>query len=1012
MAIAFRNTNWRLGALIGLVLTGLGAAAFQSGRLDLLAQSSLDMHVRAAKVRPVDDRIALIDIDDASLETVGDWPWPRRRYAQLVRALSHAGAKAIVLDVVLTDPAAPRTVHADLGADYDVESAMSLRGSRATDEIVFDDDELRDAIRQAGNVYLAMYCPLVVDALTPDERVDHALAWLHESPSMTLPAMRARCRRDATWKGPMPDDVTLVRATLVSRLLKRFDLDLDEAVTQLAPLGVDRDAVTLAWRKAKECAARRLSQDEWDQSADGHDPSDGSRWTAFVQRILGDEALDARSPDRTVLLRAFRRAGSARAINGLDVAPAKDQAFPSAYDETLPLDKFASAARDIGFVTHTREAGDGVVRTLPFLARAGDRWYAQLGFAVGCDERGLERAAVESGSGRLELSGAGGRLGIPLSADGQTVIAWHAPAQGDDWRDSFHHWSAAYVLQATLAREAIEQNEKRIGLAKGALLEARYHETPSELARYEQIANEWWRFRRAEIRDPARPSARTPVQVQRYRKLQAEVTEMEREAFVWLERLNRLWRDEKPQTEAERKQRDAVTRWYAELVDGDMLSRLERLNQAAAAQSATADAALRDKVAGKICIVGYTASSVADLVTTPVYSSVPGVMAHANVLNMVLGNQFVTVLPTSVQLVVMGVLGALISVVTARTGSLVSLLVGVLLAAFVLASGVLLFCAGQRHVDTLPIIAVLGVTWTVVAVYCQFTEEHVRRSIERALSQYTSPAIASRVSQDANLRRLAPQPAQVTCFFSDLEGFTRLSERLGPARTRDVLNPYLETMSAVLMEHGAIVNKFIGDGIFAFFNAPIRPCADHPRSACDAAMACHAALTALNRDSLAGHALRMRIGIAGGEVFVGDYGSDSKLDYTCIGDCVNVAARLEKANKVLGTSTLVDGATAAAHPSGRPIGRWRVSGRDGPVELVELRSMADASDRRDAADIWNTVIATFQARQWASCRAAIDQYLIESAGDSVANAYLRAIAQFEIASPGDDWDGAIDIPLV
>ena len=107
------------------------------------------------------------------------------------------------------------------------------------------------------------------------------------------------------------------------------------------------------------------------------------------------------------------------------------------------------------------------------------------------------------------------------------------------------------------------------------------------------------------------------------------------------------------------------------------------------------------------------------------------------------------------------------------------------------------------------------------------------------------------------------------------------------------------------------MNKFIGDGVFAFFNAPIRACAGHEEAACAAAIDCRAALVALNSEMRdLSEPLVMRIGIASGEVFVGDYGSDTKLDYTCIGDRVNVASRLEQANKVLGSTILIDAPTS------------------------------------------------------------------------------------------------------
>ncbi len=1016
MGMTVRNRSWLTGVAIGLAVTALGAVALSAGWMDGLGLYTLDLHFRFSGERPTDDRILLVDIDDASLGAISDWPWPRRRYAQIIRAISQAGAQSIVLDMVLADPSAPRVTHAGLGAQYDIDAALSLRGSRAADEVIYDDDELRTAMASAGNVYLAMFGRTARADENPDALLMRYLSWLRETPDMSLQELRRRTRRDDLGGDHSADDGTLVRAMLVSRLERTFGLKLDEAETQLVSAGVDRAAMTREWVASKKAAARLLASAFF---AGAEVPSGGATeqaWLAFLARVLPEAAADAFTPDRTVLLEAFRRARSQRAIRGFSVSVEGEARLPQAYDETYPLDKFAAVARGVGFVAYEHDAGDGVVRSLPLLVHGSDRWYAQLGFAVACDVLGLDHARLLPGDGVLELSGGGQRLRIPINRAGRSVIAWHAPSARGDWRESFHHISARYVLQAALAWEAIEQNERRIGLAMGALLAARCGETPEAYARYEKLANERWRLRRRELRwwGGAESPLSSLVQEPSRQRLDEQIAAMENDALVWLERLHRLWRDTTPETGQERAQRDVIEKLHAELVEGKLVERLTALNRASSQQAATALAELREAVSGKIVLVGYTASSVADLVTTPVFSSMPGVMAHANVINMVLGGQFIRVVPWSVQILVLGVWGAVIAVVASQRAAIASFFVAVASSAVMMVVGVLLFRGAGVHLATLPIVFVIACVWTVVTVHRQFTEERVRRKVERALSQYTSPAIASRISQDANLRRLTPQPAQVTCFFSDLAGFTRLSERLGPGRTRDVLNPYLESMSAVLIQHGAIVNKFIGDGIFAFFNAPIRPCENHERSACAAAIACHEALAALNRHQPASDTLRMRIGIASGEVFVGDYGSDTKLDYTCIGDCVNLAARLEQANKMLGTSILVDGATAVAAgdlPTARALGLWRVSGRDQVVKLFEVcLTPPPVAMNRASQDSWDQMIGHFQARRWGACRDALESYAVENPDDSIAKAYLCVIAPFKDDPPGDDWDGAIDMP--
>ena len=262
--------------------------------------------------------------------------------------------------------------------------------------------------------------------------------------------------------------------------------------------------------------------------------------------------------------------------------------------------------------------------------------------------------------------------------------------------------------------------------------------------------------------------------------------------------------------------------------------------------------------------------------------------------------------------------------------------------------------------------------------------------------------------------------SEVTCFFSDLADFTALSEQhLDPATTRSVLNPYLETMSAVLNARSALINKFMGDGIFAFFNSPVYPCRGHARQACEAAIDSQRALRELidrRRGSpLAGvfGQLRMRIGIASGPVYVGDYGSQNKLDYTCMGDTVNLAARLEPANKVFGTSILVSGPTREAAGDGlvfRRLGSLQVKGKKIAVPVYELlgRSADVPAEAIEYADRFGAAVDLFQSRRWEEAGRAFAS-LLEHRDDRAARRYAELAAGYRIAPPPDNWNGAIEL---
>ena len=162
--------------------------------------------------------------------------------------------------------------------------------------------------------------------------------------------------------------------------------------------------------------------------------------------------------------------------------------------------------------------------------------------------------------------------------------------------------------------------------------------------------------------------------------------------------------------------------------------------------------------------------------------------------------------------------------------------------------------------------------WAAVSVARQLTEQRVRRRVIRVLGQYTSPTIAARVADTATDDDFVPRRAWITCFFCDLTNFTSLSERIGPERTRQILNPCLNVISQTLIGHDALVNKFLGDGVMAFFNAPILPCVDHARHACLSAIECVRAIERLCEyaDSWT---LQLKVGIATGDVFAGDFGT-------------------------------------------------------------------------------------------------------------------------------------------
>lgn len=879
---------------IGGLATIVGGIVYTLGWLDRLNGYNLDLHFRRLSTIDADPRIVLIDIDDSTLAAMPDWPWPRRVHADLVRTLHELGARTIVLDHIFSEPSSPRAEHAGLGQDYDKDAELPELGSRAFDEIIFDDNELRDAMAAAGNVYLAMF----------------------------------------TRVGPPPCATTV---SAVASLRPTDTLLTEQWYTAMSDETAGRPA----------CRARQAARRFLRAKPDG-------TWPEFFREVAPHEPFDALTPQRKTLLLAFNREKAMRAV--FAKPPFLGSTLPDrvtlADDPMPPIEKLARAAAGVGIVSFHREESQTVVRVLPLVVKCGDVLLAQLGLRVAMDVAGIPPSLISDTAGAGTVGDLSHRRQILTDPTGATLVNWYRPRRGEDWRDAFRHLPAARLLEVVQNRRAIDDNARRLAIARAELVEARHAETPGEYTDYVRMVNEQLELERARTRSSSPSPQPSPLkgEGERLAALNQEIRLIEDEAIVWVQRARQLWRDETPQNEQETAEKERIERLYDRFGDGQYAAKLARANAKLEDRNRQLLEDLRPQVRDGICLVGYTATALGDLVATPVDPAMPGVMVHANVINMFLQNRFALEAPRGLNLAIILLAGCVTSLTSCARGSRFSLLSLFVLVAGILGVGAALFWTITYHMASLVVVATVILVWASVTVYRQATEERARRAFQRALAQYTSPAVAARIAERTKADDLAPQQALVTCFFSDLADFTRLSERLGPQQTRQLLDPYLRGVSAALLDHNAIINKFMGDGVFAFFNAPILPCTNHARAACDSALASLAAVGRCNdqrrqsrlvRESILApdDSLTVRIGLSTGVAFIGDYGSDMKLDYTCIGDTVNLGSRLERANKSFGTAILVDDATRKAAGDGfvfRSLGLIEVEGRSAAVAVHEL----------------------------------------------------------------------------
>lgn len=304
----------------------------------------------------------------------------------------------------------------------------------------------------------------------------------------------------------------------------------------------------------------------------------------------------------------------------------------------------------------------------------------------------------------------------------------------------------------------------------------------------------------------------------------------------------------------------------------------------------------------------------------------------------------------------------------------------------------------------LPAAAALAVYGAAALAGYAFVRRRARQT--RAMfAQYVPPAVVSRLIAQPELMRLGGEAREVTLMFTDLANFTTLSEQLSAEQTVEVLTAYFNAMTPIVHATGGTVDKFIGDAVMAFWGAPLDD-PQHAEHAVTAAISMQQAMQVLVADLRARGLppIHMRIGLHTGRVVVGNVGSEQRFSYTAIGDAVNLAARLEGANKAFGTGILLSAATAAQLPSSvalRALDDVVVKGKTEPVRVF---TPCDDAAVRDAS---LAALSAFHARDWDGASGYLAQVLARVPGDAAALRLQQRVAEARALPVGSDWSPAV-----
>lgn len=429
----------------------------------------------------------------------------------------------------------------------------------------------------------------------------------------------------------------------------------------------------------------------------------------------------------------------------------------------------------------------------------------------------------------------------------------------------------------------------------------------------------------------------------------------------------------------------------------------------------------------KTVIVGGTATGLFDRHSTPVgvqsteisgEGAYPGMEIFATFLSNVRQGHHLWVLPkiwTYVLILLMSGIGAgLVSIRFLGVGGSAGVLGGTAL--LYLGWAVIAFYSLLWWVPVAaPMLAlVVGFSMSSAASYA--VEGRKRRALRSIFQRYVSPQVVDEVVDNPDALELGGKKVEGTVFFSDIEGFTSISEQLSPQELVAALNEYFGLTTDVVLDHRAMVDKFIGDAIMAVFGAPVqRP--DHAAQACLAALRVNEVLAEHYDDREQNSAsFRSRIGIHTGQIVVGNIGTERRTDYTAIGDAVNVAARLEQANKQYGTRVLISHVTyeqARDAIEVREVDLLRVTGKEEPIRLYEVLAPAGDLSEQEAqlCRTFEEGLAAYRAQRWVRARRAFATVLRAKPDDGPAGLYQQRVEERAGESLPATWKGIHDMEV-
>ena len=429
-------------------------------------------------------------------------------------------------------------------------------------------------------------------------------------------------------------------------------------------------------------------------------------------------------------------------------------------------------------------------------------------------------------------------------------------------------------------------------------------------------------------------------------------------------------------------------------------------------------ATLAKKCAGTFCLVGWSGVGTSDLGVNPFWKSYPNVGTHANIYNTIMNEAFITPLPRWASWIAAFALCYLSALAFRRIKSLKGRLAyGVFSTVAVFLAIAALFAAFRVYLELfVPFLSVV-LTFIVVTILRFMFSEQEKSFLRKAFTMYLSSDVVNQIVADPSLLKLGGQEKRITALFTDIKSFSTLSEKVTPEHLVEILNKYLTVMSDIVLEQKGTIDKYIGDAIVSFFGAPI-DLPDHATRACLAAIRMKEAEKRLNDEMLASGETPMpihtRIGINTGPMVVGNMGTDNKMNYTIMGNDVNLAARLEGVNKQYGSWILVSESTWTETNGfflARKLDRVRVVGIETPVQLYNLLAVrSEANGNLVAlADRFNLAIDAYREKRFPDALRLFEKCAEIAPEDDATRIFLDRVKALLKDGVPPDWSDVINM---